>query len=193
MTATTPLNDYDARGEVAPNEANVTRWQLTDNLGIAHAGALVWFARDITCCPTQDRWHASMVPTVWDQTGAGDITVASYVQCGGCGSLISPVSDLLEGDPTSEEIAEAAAAVTSETARQLAADAADLRARLLGALEIALDEGDDLDRSQYPDLDGMAEPGVGNDNGELVAWDYDPRDLSRASLLQVSETELDRT
>jgi len=135
-----------------------------------HQAAVMWCPRDITCCPGQAGWPADREPDVWDQTGQGDWDVSSYVQCGGCGSLIMPVSRVIL-DPSDAELAQARILVAEEQSDRDAAR----RSRLIVWLRESLDELTQDQIRQLPDLMGMPEPGVGLDtDGSVVAWDYDP-------------------
>jgi hypothetical protein len=188
MMATATIHNYDTDREVARNQVNLTRWHLTKaSTGTGVDGVIVWFARSLNCCPTQAGWPVDRVPGVWDTTGTGTVELASYVQCGGCGSLIYPAAVIMHGAPDDAEIAAAGDDLAGKVVRAQDAKAEDIRRRLCQDLSHTVE---DADREALPVLDGMAEPGIGADGGELVAWDYDPHDPSGGSFIEVREGEL---
>jgi len=192
------IHDYDSDQLVFPGEVNLTRWTLRHNDGYDMAGLILWFATSIECHSTQAGWAADQVPYVWDSTGVGSIDIASHVQCGGCGTLIYPYATVIEGDDVSgEQIQKAAEALLAQVASSRESGAQAVRRRLTDRLRAVLDDGavaaelGEQDwRREYPALDGMPEPGIGLDNGELVAWDYDPRSDSADDFIQVGESDL---
>jgi hypothetical protein len=187
MIATAAIHDCDTDHTVAEERVNLTRWHLTKaSTGTGMEGVVVWFARSIKCCPTQAGWSADRVPGVWDTTGTGTVELASYVQCGGCGSLIYPDAVILHGEPGDAEIVAAADDLVREVSRAQDAEAEDIRRGLYWDLKRAVEYGD----REVPVLSGMPEPGIGVDGGELVAWDCDPRDVSGGSFIEVREGEL---
>lgn len=74
---------------------------------------LLWVTDEVEC-ESGSQHHAARTwgiddpPHVWDQSGLGDWSVASHVQCGECGSLVFPRAELYGGHLSPAEITAAA-------------------------------------------------------------------------------------
>lgn len=171
--------------EARPGLVNAIRYEYTANNGTSHEGWLVWLAIDETCCPTQAGWPAERMPAAYTPSGVGDTDIASFVQCGGCASLIFP--------PHSRLVAADAdlGAVAAEIVAGRAADLEAMRAKIFARIQRDLDDavaavaaGADLEDFV---TGSEVHPGVYVERGrQLVSWDFDPADTDESDTIAVS-------
>lgn len=117
---------------------------------------------------------ADQVPDLWRSSNStrSDWQVRTEVMCGTCGQMIGPWAlaepGHLEGDELTDLACEVADLADQQREGQrrkllasLDADAEDVATRLADG---------DLELSEVPDLEAMAEPGVGISGNQIVAW-----------------------
>lgn len=173
-----------------------TAWHVTIDGGWSGARQFAWIeaAKRITptCCPTQGDPGPS-----WGWVERGAVVGGTAAQCGGCGSIgrnwvtAGPVEigDLEE--ITEEDVKATGRRLLAAVEEQWAAEAGLARHRLREELRKDLELARSADPDDLPQLDWMAEPGVGVDaDGTLVAWDWDPADEDGTKLLEVRADEL---
>ena len=90
------VNVVESDSSVEAGEVNAVAWRIDHGLGGSASGWIVWHASSVECCPTQRGWPSDRVPTVFEVGGGGptgsvgDVVIDSHVQCGTCGSMLTP-------------------------------------------------------------------------------------------------------
>lgn len=146
--------------------------------GIQTDMTLVWSTRPVRCCASQPVIPMDDPPPVWDHTGCGDWDWSHVEQCGQCGRLMVPIARLRDGHLHGAALTAVARSVRAEQDAEIERERAELRTALARQVRWTAEHEDIAD---IPELDGMAEPGVGrtvdaDGHTVLVAWDYDPGD-----------------
>lgn len=172
-----------------------TAWHVTIDGGWSGARQVAWIeaAKRVapTCCPTQGDPGPS-----WGVVERGAVIGGTAAQCGGCGSIghnWTTAGPLELGDLeeiTEEDVVAAGRRLLEAVEERWAAEIELARRRLREELRKDLDLARSVDPDDLPQLDWMAEPGVGVDaDGVLVAWTWDPADEDGTELLELRGDE----
>ena len=124
------------------------------------------------------RQGPDQVPAVWRSNNSTSCAwqPITEVQCGTCGQMVGPWALVRDGHLVGDELADLAREVA-----ELADDEREYqRSKLIASLtddaeDVASQLADgSLTRDEVPDIGTMAEPGVGLDGDEVVAWAFLP-------------------